>query len=75
MHEAGFTAAGVARALEFLRRVREDPALAAQAEQIVADDGLGPVLTLAARTGLRFSAEDLRRAYRVDWHLRRARYA
>ncbi|MGI8801079.1 MAG: hypothetical protein ACR2KV_02750 [Solirubrobacteraceae bacterium] len=66
---------GLAEALGFLRRLREDPALAARAEELDPDDGLGPVLALAAAAGFAVSAEDLRRAHRVDWHLRRARYS
>jgi hypothetical protein len=66
---------GVAQALSFLRRVREDPGLAARAEELDPAAGLEPVLALAAAAGFALAAEDLRRAHRIDWQLRRARYA
>jgi hypothetical protein len=65
----------MADALGFLRRVREDPGLAARVEDLDPDDGLEPVLALAATAGFALSAEDLRRAHRIDWQLRRARYS
>jgi predicted ribosomally synthesized peptide with nif11-like leader len=65
----------VAEALGFLRRVREDPELAASVEELDPEDGLEPVLAVAAAAGFDLAAEDLRRAHRVDWQLRRARYA
>jgi len=67
--------AGVNGALAFLRRTRDDSAVADRVAQIDPDDGLDPVLSLAASVGFTLSAEDLRRAYRLDWNLRRARYA
>jgi hypothetical protein len=65
----------VAGALGFLRLVREDPGLAARADELDPDDGLEPVLALAAAAGFALSVEDLRRAHRIDWQLRRARYS
>jgi predicted ribosomally synthesized peptide with nif11-like leader len=65
----------VAEALRFLRRVHEDPGLAARAQELDPDDGLEPVLALAAAAGFALSAEDLRHAHRIDWQLRRARYS
>jgi predicted ribosomally synthesized peptide with nif11-like leader len=62
-------------ALAFLRRVREDAALAARVEQLDPADGLAPLVEIAADAGFTVSAEDLRRAYRIDWNLRRARYS
>ena len=61
-------------ALAFLRRVREDTALAARVEQLDPADGLEPLVAIAADAGFTVSAEDLRQAYRLDWNLRRARY-
>jgi predicted ribosomally synthesized peptide with nif11-like leader len=64
----------VSEALAFLRRVHEDESLAARVEELDPEDGLEPLLAIAADAGFTISAEDLRRAYRLDWNLRRARY-
>ncbi len=61
-------------ALRFVQAVREDPVLAAELQSLDPDDGLRPVLELAARRGLTFGPEDLRAAHRVDWGLRCAGY-
>lgn len=60
--------------MAFLRRVREDAALAARVDELDPADGLVPLVAVAADAGFTVSAEDLRRAYRLDWNLRRARY-
>jgi hypothetical protein len=65
----------VPEALAFLRRVREDAPLAARVDQLDPADGLVPLVEVAADAGFAVSAEDLRRAYRLDWNLRRARYS
>jgi predicted ribosomally synthesized peptide with nif11-like leader len=62
-------------ALAFLRRLREDSGLAQKLRGLEPIDALEPVIALAASTGYRFSAEDLRTAHRLDWQLRRAAYA
>jgi predicted ribosomally synthesized peptide with nif11-like leader len=64
----------VPEALAFLRRVHEDAALAARVDELDPEDGLVPLVAIAAEAGFTVSAEDLRRAYRLDWNLRRARY-
>lgn len=64
----------VPEALAFLRRLREDPELAARVEGLDPADGLEPLVAIAADAGFTVSAEDLRSAYRLDWNLRRARY-
>jgi predicted ribosomally synthesized peptide with nif11-like leader len=65
----------VPEALRFLRQAREDPALAAQMARLAPEDGLEPVQAIAAAAGFEVSIEDLRRAHRIDWTLRRARYS
>lgn len=65
----------VSDALAFLRRVREDEALGARVDQLDPADGLEPLVAIAADAGFTVSAEALRRAYRLDWNLRRARYS
>ncbi len=59
----------------FLRAAREDPTLAARLGELDPQDGLEPAVRLAAQAGFAVSVEALRRAHRVDWGLRRARYA
>jgi hypothetical protein len=66
---------GTPPALGFLRRLREDASLAQELRELTPAGGLEPVLELAAAAGYEFSAEELRRAHRVDWQLRRAAYA
>jgi predicted ribosomally synthesized peptide with nif11-like leader len=65
----------VSQALAFLRRVHEDGALAARVDELDPADGLEPLVAIAADAGFTVSAEDMRRAYRLDWNLRRARYS
>ncbi len=66
---------GLSEALRFLRLVRQDPDLRARLRALDPEDGLDPVLALAAAAGCAVTAESLRRAHRIDWQLRRARYA
>lgn len=61
--------------MQFLRLAREDSDLAAELRALDPDDGLGPVLDLAARAGLAFSVEILQEAHRLDWQLRWAHYS
>jgi predicted ribosomally synthesized peptide with nif11-like leader len=61
-------------ALAFLRRLREDSELAARVDELDPAEGLEPLVAIAADAGFTVSVEDLRRAYRLDWNLRRARY-
>jgi hypothetical protein len=61
-------------ALRFVRMAREDADLSTQLRELDPEDGLGPVLELAARMGYVLRVEELRAAHRIDWGLRRARY-
>jgi hypothetical protein len=65
----------VATGLAFLRAIRQDPALKARVDALDPEEGLEPVLALAAEAGFALSGTALHRAHRMDWLLRRARYA
>ena len=75
MSAAHASGRGLSSALRFLRAAREDRALAERLAQLDPQDGLEPVLRLAAAEGFDLRADELRVAHRVDWGLRRARYA
>ncbi len=66
---------GVPAALAFLRTARQDPEVKIRLAELDPQDGLEPVLALAAEAGYPIGAETLRRAHQLDWQLRRARYA
>lgn len=70
-----FREADVQSAMAFLRVAREDAELAAELRALDPDDGLGPVLELAAGAGFALTAEALREAHRLDWQLRSAHHA
>lgn len=62
-------------ALEFVRLAREDATLTAELSELAPEDGLAPVLAVAARAGFVFDTAELREAHRVDWELRWVLYA
>ena len=66
---------GTTVAMRFVRAAREDEALAARLRSLDAEEGLAPVVALAAEAGFNVTAEDLRAAHAHDWGLRRALYA
>lgn len=66
---------GTRVALRFVRLAREDPALGAKLRELDPEEGLEPVLELAAREGFAFGVEELRAAHLIDWGLRSARYS
>lgn len=53
---------------------RRDPGLHERLSALAPEEGLGVVVELATEPGFPISAEGLRRAFVIDWGLRRARY-
>jgi Nif11 domain len=64
-------AGGEQTAMRFLVAARSDPALRQRLERLEPGTGLQPVLSIASEVGFSFSEDDLRRAHRHDWMLRR----
>jgi hypothetical protein len=65
---------GLQAALEFLATGRRDKSLRRELEQFADAVTYDDLVSLARRRGLVFTAEELGRAYAIDWRLRQAHY-
>jgi predicted ribosomally synthesized peptide with nif11-like leader len=62
-------------ALAFLRDARLDERLGAELDALEDNGTLEPLVRAAAGAGHDFTAEELERAFRIDWSMRLGRYS
>jgi hypothetical protein len=62
-------------ALRFILAARQDGVIREQLSGLDPNEGLGPVIAIAADSGFVFGPDSLRAAHAHDWALRRAGYA
>jgi hypothetical protein len=60
----------VQHALQFIARVREDAQLKEEIRQLGIDPELSAIVAIGARIGMRFTVEELRKAYGYEWNMR-----
>jgi hypothetical protein len=62
-------------ALRFIRAARQDEQICRQLSRLDPNEGLGPVIAVAAANGFVFGPDSLRAAHAEDWGLRWAGYS
>jgi hypothetical protein len=62
-------------ALRFAAAVRDDADLTRRIRELGLGTTIDPLVELGAERGMVFTAEELRKAYRIDWAMRAARYS
>jgi hypothetical protein len=65
---------GTQAALRFIAAVREDTELLGIVRELGPEATLESLVTLGGSRGFKFTADDLRAAYKIDWTMRAARY-